>query len=160
MLVIRRTHISAVSEDMRPSLIFQNPVVPVDLGHLHRMRVRAGKFKALIMLVHVTVLAVHHVLLSVFSLEVDPVPAGGELDVYLKLCNGRRSELDCLKLQTYPNMHPGEEIHVLLDSTEHNLSSLHHPLSHKQTVQSTLPLLWSPRQASSSHHQIVFCIFF
>ena len=61
----------------------------MDLGHLHRVRVRAGKLKALVVLVHIAVLAVHHVLLPVLRLQVDPVPTGGELDVYLKLCNYR-----------------------------------------------------------------------
>ena len=71
---------------MGSSLIFFNPVVPVDLWHLHWMRVRAPKLEALVVLVHIA-LAVHHVLLTILRLQVDPVPAGGELDVDLKLCN-------------------------------------------------------------------------
>ena len=69
---------------MGSSLIFFNPVVPVDLWHLHRVRVRAAKLEALVMLVHVA-LTVHNMLLPVLRLQVDPVPAGGELDVYFQL---------------------------------------------------------------------------
>ena len=58
----------------------------MDLWHLHRVRVRAPKLKALVVLVHIA-LAVHHVLLTILRLQVDPVPAGGELDVDLELCN-------------------------------------------------------------------------
>ena len=70
---------------MWSSLILKDPVIPVDLWHLYWVRVRAGSFKALVGLVHVAVVAVDDVLLPVLGLKVDPVPAGRELDVYLKL---------------------------------------------------------------------------
>ena len=69
---------------MGSSLIFFNPVVPVDLGHPHRVRVGTGKLKALVVLVHIA-LTVHNMLLPILRLQVDPVPAGGELDVYFQL---------------------------------------------------------------------------
>ena len=46
---------------------------------------RTVKVEALVVLLPVALAAVHHVLRPVLRLQVDPVPAGGELDVYLKL---------------------------------------------------------------------------
>ena len=43
------------------------------------------KVEALVVLLSIALAAVHHVLRPILGLEVDPVPAGGELDVYLKL---------------------------------------------------------------------------
>ena len=43
------------------------------------------KVEALVVLLPVALGAVHHVLRPVLCLQVDPVPAGGELDVYFQL---------------------------------------------------------------------------
>ena len=69
---------------MRSTLIVDNPRVKVNLWHLDRMRHRAVKVKALVEVL-LALLAVGNVG-PIHVLQVNPVPAGRELDVNFQLC--------------------------------------------------------------------------
>ena len=73
---------------MRTALIVENPDVEVELRHADRVRSRTVEVEALVVLLPVALVGVHHVLHTVLGLEVDPIPACWELDVDFQLCVG------------------------------------------------------------------------
>ena len=73
---------------MSASLIVEHSDIQVYLRHLNGMGGGTFEVKALVepvVLLLVALVAVHHVLRPLLSLQVDSVPAGGELDVYFQL---------------------------------------------------------------------------
>ena len=73
---------------MSASLIVEHSDIQVYLRHLNVMGGGTFEVKALVepvVLLLVALVAVHHVLRPLLSLQVDSVPAGGELDVYFQL---------------------------------------------------------------------------
>ena len=79
------TYITAISEHMGASFIVEHSHIQVELWHLYRMRRGTVKVEALVVLLPVALVSIHHVLRPVLCLEVDSVPAGGELYVYFQL---------------------------------------------------------------------------
>ena len=79
------SHICPVCEHVRAALVLEDPDVEVDLGQLDGVRAWAVEVEALVVLLPVALVGVHHVLHTVLGLEVDPIPACWELDVDLKL---------------------------------------------------------------------------
>ena len=84
-LLGRQTHITTIRKDVSTALIVENPDVEVELRHADRVRSRTVEVEALVVLLPVALVGVHHVLHTVLGLEVDPIPACRELDVDLKL---------------------------------------------------------------------------
>ena len=73
---------------MSASLIVKHSDIQVYLRHLNRMGRGTFEVKALVepvVLLPVALVTVHHVLHPLLRLQVDSVPAGGELDVYFQL---------------------------------------------------------------------------
>ena len=84
-LLGRHTHITTIRKHMSTALIVENPDVEVELRHADRVRSRTVEVEALVVLLPVALVGVHHVLHTVLGLQVDPIPACWELDVDLKL---------------------------------------------------------------------------
>ena len=70
---------------MSAPLIVEYSHIQVELRHLDRMGGWTVKVKALVVFFPVALVTVHHMLLPVLGLQVDSVPAGGELDVDFQL---------------------------------------------------------------------------
>ena len=58
------THICAIREDVRSTLILQDPNVEVNLWYLDRVGGRAVEIKTLIVKIPITLITVHHMLLA------------------------------------------------------------------------------------------------
>ena len=73
---------------MSASLIVKHSDIQVDLWHLDRMGRGTVKIEALVepvVLLPIALVAVHHMLRPILGLEVDSIPAGGELDAHFQL---------------------------------------------------------------------------
>ena len=70
---------------MSAPLIVEYSHIQVELGHLDRMGGWTVKVKALVVFFPIALVTVHHMLHPVLGLQVDSVPAGGELDVNFQL---------------------------------------------------------------------------
>ena len=82
------SHIGAIREHVRSSLVAEYADIEVNLWHLDWVRGRAVKVEAFIVFVSVALHAVGHVVPGL-GLHVGAVPASRELDVDLQLWEGR-----------------------------------------------------------------------
>ena len=116
-MITMMTYICSIREDMSPTLILKNPNIEVNFGELDRMRCWTIKFKALIMLLPITLGAVNHVIHSTLGLKILPIPAGWELDIYFQLCNKMLNSKVTQKLSERNTHH-----HRLQEEGTHELS--------------------------------------